>query len=101
MRLEFSIPNIIVIGVPDCAVLERVRRKLERHQIHHYCWTEPDYDYGFTAIATEPLSPEARAPLSNYRLWKDNAGGPAQAACRVTPDSGSNSGVAQAQSTGP
>lgn len=81
--LEYSVPNIIVIGVPNISALNRVLRKLEEHQILHYCWKEPDYNFGFTALATEPISGSKREVLGNYRLLKHN------------------SGVAQFQSTGP
>lgn len=77
----FGIPNIILIGVPDLAALHRVERKLKGCAIPHFCWSEPDYDFGFTAIATAPLRAEERGPLLNYRLWKF-AGGAGQTGLR-------------------
>lgn len=65
-----SVPNIIAIGVPDKPALERVLAKLKANQIPHYAWHEPDYDYGFTSIATVPLTVEQKQVLENYRLWK-------------------------------
>lgn len=64
-----AVPNIIFVGVPDLAALNRVRVKLERHRIAHYNWNEPDYDFGFTSIATVALQDEEREPLRNYRVW--------------------------------
>ena len=63
-------PNIVLIGVPDTAALRRVEAKLIREGIAHFNWEEPDFDLGFTAISTEPLSQERKLALANYRLWK-------------------------------
>jgi hypothetical protein len=87
---EPGTPNIIVIGVPNQEALRHALTRLERHQIPHYAWGEPDYDYGFTAIATVPLDQKQRAVLSNYRLWRF-AGGDGQPSCGVTPDSRTSS----------
>lgn len=94
-----SVPNIVLIGVPDLAALNRVRAKLESVQIPHYCWVEPDNDLGFTAIATIALTEEEKEPLRNYRLWKDGrtAG---QTALGVTPGSPANSPVVQSVGSG-
>jgi hypothetical protein len=72
---ECGIPNVIVIGVPDTAALLRVLAKLAAYQIPHYAWTEPDNDFGLTAIATGPIDDEQRKVLSNYRLWRVDRGG--------------------------
>lgn len=84
LRLERGIPNIILIGVPHLRSLNKVLAKLKAHQIPHFAWTEPDYDFGLTAIATAPLEGEQRSVLSNYRLY---GGGPAKADCGSNPDS--------------
>jgi hypothetical protein len=89
-----GIPNIIVIGVPDTEALHKVLARLRRHQLPHYAWTEPDYGFGFTAIATVPLDQRQRAVLSNYRLWRF-AGGGGQPPCRVMPDSRTSSPKAE------
>ncbi len=69
--MEISgIPNIVLIGVPDMAALLRVRDKLITHRIDYVLWEEPDFDFGVTAIATEPLSVERKEPLNQYRLWR-------------------------------
>lgn len=66
---EQQIPNVILVGVPNSAALQRVLKKLETHQIKHYVWEEPDFDFGMTAIATIPISGKEREPLANYRLY--------------------------------
>lgn len=63
-------PNVVYIGVPNRASLEKTLEKLKAHQIVHVRWDEPDWDMGFTSIATAPLSGERKSVLSNYRLWK-------------------------------
>lgn len=65
-----GIPNIIVIGVPDTAALERVRAKLHGADVGYVCWEEPDFDLGFTSIATQPMGAEEKKFLQNYRLWQ-------------------------------
>ncbi len=65
-------PNIILIGVPDKAALNRVEIKLAANAIPHCAWHEPDFDnaLGFTAIATIALTAEQKKPLAKYRLWQ-------------------------------
>lgn len=58
---------------------------------------EPDYDFGFTAIATGPLDDQQRKSLSNYRLWRHQAGADGQPSCSFTGGPGTNSPVAQIQ----
>lgn len=65
-----GIPNIILIGVPSVHHLYSVMDKLEANRLQYVTWNEPDYDMGFTAIATVPLDVEQKAVLANYRLWK-------------------------------
>lgn len=68
-RPEFDTPNFVTIGVPDLNALKRVQAKLNVNQVPHYAWVEPDFDLGFTAIATIPLDEEQKKVLSNYRLY--------------------------------
>lgn len=65
-----GVPNIVGIGVPNLKSLHKVKAKLEENFITHLCWSEPDNDLGFTAVATVPLCGKIREVLSNYRLWK-------------------------------
>lgn len=96
LQPEGGIPNIVVIGVPDVRALSRVLAKLKQHQIVHAPFYEPDFDYGFTAIATAPLNEVSRQVLSNYRLYSGGTGKPV---CQVKLDPGANADVAQAKST--
>jgi hypothetical protein len=49
--------------------LLRVERKLQAHAIPHYSWTEPDNDFGLTAITTAPMTAEQKAVLRDYRVY--------------------------------
>jgi hypothetical protein len=64
-----GIPNIILIGLPNISALRRAEAKLCANGIPHYAWSEPDYDFGFTAIATTPIHGEQRKALANYRVY--------------------------------
>jgi len=64
-----KIPNMVLIGLPNLAALERALAKIKAAQITHYAWHEPDFDLGFTSITTAPISGEQRKALANYRLY--------------------------------
>lgn len=64
-----GVPNIVLIGLPDQAALKRAMTKLSANHVPHYCWEEPDYDFGLTAIATAPIQGAKRAALANYRVY--------------------------------
>jgi hypothetical protein len=64
---------MIVIGVPSLDSLNKVLEKLKANQVPHYAWIEPDYDFGFTAIAAGPLDESQKKVLSNYRLWSHHS----------------------------
>ena len=90
-------PNLVLIGVPDVTALERVKEKLEKGGIPHFNWVEPDFNFGFTAIATAPLMGEKRSLLSNYQVWSHSSG-TEKSVCHLTVDGGANTSVAQLQS---
>ena len=69
-RLDVGIPNIVLIGLPNVSALNRALAKIKAANILHYAWIEPDYDFGFTAIATAPISGEKRKALANYRVYR-------------------------------
>ena len=94
-----GIPNIVLIGVPDVNALNRVLAKLQAAQIPHYCWTEPDNDMGFTAIATAAVGEGQKQVLRHYRLWS-HEGTAGQTASGVTPGPLTNTRVAQSESIG-
>lgn len=69
LRSEHGTPNIVLVGLPNVRSLMRVEKKLQANAIPHYSWTEPDHDFGFTAITTAPLHGEQRELLKDYRVY--------------------------------
>lgn len=65
-----GIPNLVLIGVPNQATLRDISLELSVNQIPHWDWTEPDFDFGFTAICTAPIQGQQRRALAQYQLWK-------------------------------
>lgn len=94
-----GMPSLVVIGVPHPRSLGKVVRKMAEHQIWHYLWTDPDTDYGPTALATYPLTVEQKTAMVDYRLWKYTPAGPGKPACGTNADPGTNALVAQVKST--
>lgn len=94
IRHEHGIPNMVVIGVKNQFKLKRVVEKLKLNQIPHYAWSEPDYDYGLTSVATAPLSLEEKVVLKEYQVLKF-VGGDGQLSCGLTADIHTSSPVAQ------
>ncbi len=66
-----GVPNIVLIGVPDKAALRRAAQDCSDNQIPHYVWSEPDFNYGETAIATAAISGAKREAFARYRPWKE------------------------------
>ena len=62
--------SLIVIAVKNKAKLEKVLKDLEEKGIKHTPFYEPDWEYGLTAIGTEPLTQDQRVLLKRYQLWK-------------------------------
>lgn len=63
--------HFVLIGVKDQKQLQKTAMYLSQHGIEHEMFNEPDYDTGYTAIATKPLYGEQRAPLRKYNILKE------------------------------
>lgn len=63
-------PNIVVIGVEDKEELMSVARLCSDWAIPHYLWTEPDFDFGETAITTAAISGHQREAFTKFSTWK-------------------------------
>lgn len=61
--------HIVLIGVKNQAELIKVGNRLTSCNIDHQKFFEPDYDTGYTAIATRPLFGAEREPLKRYSLY--------------------------------
>ena len=62
--------SLIVIAIKNKAKLEKVLKDLEEKGIKHTPFYEPGWEYGLTAIGTEPLTQEQRVLLKRYQLWQ-------------------------------
>lgn len=65
-----STPNMVLIGVADICALEAVSELLAANQIPQWIWHEPDFNFGFTSIATAPIRGAQRQCLAHFRTWK-------------------------------
>lgn len=68
-----SPPNVCLFQVKDEEELVAVVRTLQRAKIKHHAFYERDYDTGFTALATAPLSGEARLIFKDYERYVDES----------------------------
>lgn len=62
--------HIVLIGAKDEMKLREIQLHLEDTRIEHEIFYEPDYDTGFTAIATRPLFGDERKHLRKFKLYK-------------------------------
>lgn len=69
-RIEHGIASLIVLAVPDVAVLHGARERLLEHNIEHKMFYEPDDAMGDSAIGTEPLCGTRCKVLRRYLLWR-------------------------------
>jgi len=60
--------HIVLIGMPTQDKLLKTAEHLEMHEIDFKMFYEPDYDTGYTAIATQPLFGDQRKPLKRFSL---------------------------------
>jgi hypothetical protein len=64
-------PNsLIVIQVKNKDELEKAYAKLQDSGIKFVRFHEPDWDYGFTSFASEPVYQHQRPAFKKYRLFK-------------------------------
>lgn len=65
-----DVSHFCVFGVSDEEHLFRIHKKLMQNDIGCYLFHEPDFDMGFSAIATEPLIGERRKLIGNHKLLR-------------------------------
>jgi hypothetical protein len=59
--------HIVLLGTPTQDALLKAAEHLEKNDIPFKMFFEPDYDTGYTAIATKPLRGDERRPLRKFR----------------------------------
>lgn len=65
---HFDHPHLVVLGVNDESKLRKCAVKLDRLGISYKLFIEPDRDHEATALATCPVSGDAREHFKNYTL---------------------------------
>lgn len=65
-----DISSVILLQVPDQAALEEAAKRLDRYNVEHRMFYEPDFGpMGFTALATRPLTrKKERFLMANYEM---------------------------------
>lgn len=61
---------LILLNADNQSHLNEIARYLDDHDIEFHKFFEPDYDMGYTAICTEPLSQDKRKYFRKFNLWK-------------------------------
>jgi hypothetical protein len=64
-----SINSIVLFEVKNEEHLVKTNEYLKSHGLKTYMFYEPDYDMGYTSIATEPLSGEDREVCKRFKMW--------------------------------
>jgi hypothetical protein len=68
---ENGISSVVICSVPNESRLHEAENKLTNRDIRTVMFYEPDLGDQATALATEPISGDARKALSNYPLWRN------------------------------
>lgn len=62
--------SLIILQIPNKEKLEVAMQRTIDRGIRCEAFYEPDWDYGFTSFATEPITLDQRKTFSKYKLWK-------------------------------
>lgn len=61
--------SLIVLQVKNKEQLEKAYEDIGSHGINLVKFDEPDWDYGFTSFASEPVTMDQRKIFKKYRLF--------------------------------
>lgn len=64
-------PSVVILGVKDEKCLQKALDRLQKTEIRYRAFREPDIGNQLTAIASEPVSGEARRHFRQYQLLTD------------------------------
>ena len=67
-RLPQKETFLIVLSVKNQKALIKISEKLERQKIKNHMFFEPDFDYGYTALCTEPVEYGKHKIFEKYNL---------------------------------
>lgn len=68
--LDGNVPSLILLETPDKESLLALSKKLFDAHIMYHMFYEPDDDFGYTSLTTQPLNEDQRKLFSNLRLWR-------------------------------
>lgn len=69
-KLSVDPASIIILQIPNKEKLQVALDRTIEHGIACETFFEPDWDHGFTAFATEPITEDKRKTFKKYKLWK-------------------------------
>lgn len=69
-RISNEPSSLIMLQVPNKEKLEVAMARTVERGIRCEPFHEPDWDYGLTAFATEPITVDQRKVFNKYKLWK-------------------------------
>jgi len=68
-----SEPNsLIVIGIRNKEQLLKAMSFLEKNNIAYESFSEPSWDYGLTAFASQPILETDRKVFKSFQLWRNS-----------------------------
>ena len=67
---EGDIPSLILLEIANQEELLALAKKLDAKCIEYFKFFEPDDNFGYTSLTTEPIDDELRKAFSNLRLWR-------------------------------
>lgn len=68
-QASHGIATLVLLGVRDLRSLLKAKEKLVNYEIDSVLFHEPDFDMGFSALATRPVLDVERRHLKSWRLW--------------------------------
>lgn len=70
-RADYPEPvNFVLIGINSERELMQIKQELDRDGLKAHMFYEPDYDTGYTALATEPLRGDDRNRFADYSIYR-------------------------------
>lgn len=69
-KIDGQQSHFCIFGVKDEEQLMAAAWQIEQNEIKHSIFHEPDFDMGYTALATEPIAGEKRLLFKNYSLLR-------------------------------
>jgi hypothetical protein len=69
-KVSDDVSSLIILRIKSKAKLENAIASIRSKGIRMVEFHEPDWDYGLTAAASEPIFEDSREAFKRYNLWK-------------------------------